>query len=94
MDTISNLPTPSGSIWDSFWMIAAILVAVYEILIRYIPTIKDYTIIGFIYKILDLIIENRAKVTPEEEEGVKLGKKQTTIRKKFTIRSVIEKIFD
>lgn len=94
MDTLTTIPTPSGSMWDSFWIIATILVAVYEILVRFIPTIKDRTILGFIYKILDFIVENRAKVTPEEEETAKMGKKQATVKKRFTIKGVIDHIFD
>lgn len=61
MDTLNTIPTPSGTSWDFFYIVAAVLVATYEIVIRFIPTIADRTLIGFIYRVLDWIVENRAK---------------------------------
>lgn len=61
MDTLQTLPTGSG--WDQFWIIAAVLVAIYEVVIRFIPTVADLTVVGFIYRILDWLVENRAKNT-------------------------------
>lgn len=91
MDTL-NVSNPTG--WDSFWMIITILTVVYEIVIRYIPTVKDYTILGFAYKILDWLVENRAKLTPEEEAEVERTPKATKSRKRFTIKGILEKVFN
>ena len=62
MDTL-NIIQPTGTPWDNFYLIAAVLVAVYEVVIRFIPTVADYTIVGFIYRVLDWIVDNRAKTS-------------------------------
>ena len=62
MDTLNTIQ-PTGTPWDHFYLIAAVLVAVYEIVIRFIPTVADYTIVGFIYRVLDWIVDNRAKTS-------------------------------
>ena len=67
MDTLNTIPA-TGTNWDTFYIIAAVLVGLYEVVIRFIPTLGDYTIIGFIYRILDFIVENRAKPEPENQE--------------------------
>lgn len=92
MDTLNTFQGPSG--WDHFWMIITILTVVYEIVIRYIPTVKDYTILGFAYKILDWLVENKAKMTPEEEAEVKKTPSATKAKKRFTIKGLIEKVFN
>lgn len=69
MDTLTNIPTPSGTNWDFFYIIAAVLVATYEIVIRFIPTIADRTLIGFIYRVLDWIVENRAKTDDDDDHN-------------------------
>lgn len=63
MDTLITAPGAPGI---DFWWIAGLLVAVYELLVRYIPTVADYSIIGFIYRILDYLVENRAVVKDED----------------------------
>lgn len=63
------LTTPAtGTNWDTFYVVAAVLVGLYEVVIRFIPTLGDYTLIGFIYRILDLIVENRAKPEPTADD--------------------------
>jgi hypothetical protein len=62
MDTLNTI-SPTGSNLDQFYLIAAVLVALYEVVIRFIPTVADYTIVGFIYRILDFIVENKAKTS-------------------------------
>jgi hypothetical protein len=74
MDTLDTLQTlPTGSGWDQFWIIAAVFVAIYEVVIRFIPTVADFTILGFIYRVLDMIVENRAvnKGATQAEKGAK-----------------------
>lgn len=68
MDTLTNIPTPSGTSWDLFYVVAAVLVATYEIVVRFIPTVGDRTLIGFIYRVLDWIVENRAKSDTDEAD--------------------------
>ena len=68
MDTLTNIPTPSGTSWDLFYIVAAVLVATYEIVVRFIPTVGDRTLIGFIYRVLDWIVENRAKSDTDEAD--------------------------
>lgn len=67
MDTLTTIPTPSGTSWDFFYIVAAVLVATYEIVIRFIPTIADRTLVGFIYRVLDWIVENRAKTDDDDD---------------------------
>jgi len=92
MDTLTNLPTGSG--WDNFWMVVTILVAIYEIVIRYIPTVKDYTILGVLYKILDWLVENRAKMNEDEIKDIKKSGSSVKQKKRFTIKGVIDKVFN
>ena len=68
MDTLTNIPTPTGSSWDLFYIVAAVLVATYEIVVRFIPTVGDRTIVGFIYRVLDWIVENRAKSDDDDQD--------------------------
>lgn len=68
MDTLTTLPTPAGNSWDLFYIVAAVLVATYEIVVRFIPTVGDRTLIGFIYRVLDWIVENRAKSDTDEAD--------------------------
>ena len=76
MDTLNNLPTPTGSNWDLFYIVAAVLVAAYEIVVRFIPTVADRTIIGFIYRVLDWIVENRAKGDAKDPEDDNSSKRK------------------
>jgi hypothetical protein len=93
MDTLITSPGITNG-WDSFWLVITILTAVYEILVRAIPTIKDYTIIGFIYRVLDWLVENRAKLEPDEEISVSTGNSKKAVKKRFRIKPFIERIFD
>jgi len=68
MDTLTNIPTPSGTSWDLFYIVAAVLVATYEIVVRFIPTVADRTIVGFIYRVLDWIVENRAQSDDDDND--------------------------
>jgi hypothetical protein len=72
-DTLTSI-NPTGSSWDAFYLVAAILVAAYEIIIRFIPTVADYTIIGFIYRLLDFVVDNRAKKSSATNKVEKLSK--------------------
>jgi hypothetical protein len=66
MDTLTQLPHTPG---DNIYMILAFLVATYELVARFVPTVKDFTILGFLYRFLDYIVENRAKdETPQNSD--------------------------
>lgn len=43
-----------------------ILVGVYELLIRYIPTVKNYSILGLVIKIIQTLIPNNNASVPAE----------------------------
>ena len=66
MDTLSQINNTSG---DNLYMILGFLVATYELIARFVPTIKDYTIFGFLYRFLDYIVENRAKDETPQSDG-------------------------
>jgi len=70
MDTLTLLPHTPG---DNIYMVLAFLVATYELVARFVPTVKDFTILGFLYRFLDYIVENRAKDESPESIG-KSGK--------------------
>lgn len=47
-------------------VVAPIVLGVYELIIRYVPTVKNYSIIGWIIKIIQLIVPNNNANTPSQ----------------------------
>lgn len=43
---------------ETIILVCSIIVGVYEVIIRLIPTVKDYTFIGMIIKVLKVISDN------------------------------------
>lgn len=43
---------------DKIVLISALFVGLYEVIVRLIPTVKDYTLLTLIFKILKVISEN------------------------------------
>jgi len=87
MDTLIT-PTPGTGI--DLWWLAALLVATYELIVRFIPTVADYSVIGIIYRILDFLVENKAKVdSSEEAEAQKLKSQGKKVRPLFKIARLI-----
>ena len=54
MDTLTQLPHTPG---DNFYIFLAFLVATYELVARFVPTVKDFTILGFLYRFLFLYLK-------------------------------------
>lgn len=90
MDTLSQINNTSG---DNLYMILGFLVATYELVARFVPTIKDYTIFGFLYRFLDHIVENRAKDETPQGDG-KIGGKVRYSDPADKPRFKISRIFD
>lgn len=81
MDTLITVAPTAG---DHLYTILALLVGAYELVVRFIPTVKDYTIVGFIYRILDYLVENRANPTPKVDGSVQYAELQEKPRFKIT----------
>lgn len=45
---------------------AGIVVGLYELIVRYIPTVKNYSIIGFIIKVIQTVVPNKNAVIPSQ----------------------------
>ena len=46
---------------NNYDVLAGITVGIYEVVSRYIPTVKDYSVISNVVKIIDILIPNRKK---------------------------------
>jgi hypothetical protein len=45
-------------------MILGIALALYEVIIRFFPTVKNYSILGWVIKLIQTILPNRSAVGP------------------------------
>ena len=64
-DSTSVSPS-TGSFSLPSWAgpVAAVVYGIYEILIRYIPTAKNWSILGWVIKLIQTIIPNNNSQTP------------------------------
>ena len=60
-DVVPAVPPDNNPPDYLFTSIAGILVAVYELAVRLIPTTKSFSALAFIYKILSAIVPDRAQ---------------------------------
>jgi len=91
MDTLTQLPHTPG---DNIYMILAFLVATYELVARFVPTVKDFTILCFLYRFLDYIVENRAKdETPQNagKTGAKVRYSDPAEKPRFKISRIFNR---
>lgn len=80
-DTTIINPENKGVVYGlSITQIAWIVVGVYEVIARYVPTSKNWSVLHSIIKIIDVIFPNKA--TPEK---IISGGNETTIKKIFGI---------
>lgn len=59
--------------------IIAALAIIYELIARRKPTEKDYTIVGFVYSVLDIIAKNRRKISDDDEVVTKIGESEKNL---------------
>jgi hypothetical protein len=65
-DSTVHLSIAGGITLPGWWKIAlSILVGVYEIVVRYIPTVRNYSIIGWIIQIIQTLVPNKSVQGPE-----------------------------
>ena len=65
-DSVSINPTFVGFIpvnWKPY-IIAAF--GIYELIVRYFPTVKNYSIVGFFIKVFQVIVPNKNAATPTQ----------------------------
>lgn len=64
---------------ENWEVIALVILAIYEIVARFIPTDNNWSIVHAVVKILDIIVKNKTKKVGVSEDG-------TTKRKLFRIK--------
>lgn len=47
-------------------LVGTIVLGVYELLVRYVPTVKNYSIIGLVIRIIQAVIPNNNASTPSQ----------------------------
>lgn len=47
-------------------LVGTIVLGIYELLVRYLPTVKNYSIVGLVIKIIQAVVPNNNANTPSQ----------------------------
>lgn len=61
-DLVTNLPATGSGTGDwLFWVFGIVAVVLYEIVFRFFPTTKDWSVLSLIYRVCNFLAPNRVK---------------------------------
>lgn len=62
VDLVTSLPGKEAGMEDwLFWAFGIVSVVLYEIVFRFFPTTKDWTLLGLLYRVCNFLAPNRVK---------------------------------
>lgn len=65
VDTVTTVVTSTStadpSYGSTFYLVVGIVLGLYEVAVRYVPTVKDLSVLSYVMKFLQAIVPNKKK---------------------------------